>query len=199
MRIVCLLVFAVLIGKPSTIFGQDPRMSDHSKEALKGTVEVTLASDKHSYKQHDSIWLTAHVKNVGLTPLFVFPRTSFEDDGDGVFVVKITDAPKCNSLVTTHAGTPAPPSKDLKFADYVQTSWKLLKPGESIEASDLFDKVHPLCPGKYSLTVTYLTELFWWAGDSIHASEADLPFPALFGAYRGNTISFKVRAGDYTH
>jgi len=143
--------------------------------------------------------LTAHVKNIGSAPFFVFPKSSFEDDGDGVFIVRITEAPKCNGLVTTHAGTPAPPAKELKFVDYVQTSWKLLKPGESIETSDLFDKIHPLCPGKYSLTVTYLTELFWWTGESIQASETDLPFPALFGAYRGNAISFKVRAGDYTH
>jgi hypothetical protein len=187
------------MGNAFTVFGQDSRMSDHSKEALKGAVEVTISSDRHSYKQHDSIWLTAHVKNVGEIPFFVFPQTSFEDDGDGVFIVRIKEAPKCNSLVTNHAGTPVPPAKDLKFADYVQTSWELLKPGELMQASDLFDKIHPLCPGKYSLTVTYLTELFWWTGDSIHASEAELPFPAVFGAYRGNTVSFRVRTGDYSH
>jgi len=199
MRIACAVVFAGLVGSAFSVFGQDSRMSDHAKDALKGAVEVTITSDRHSYKQHDSIWLTAHVKNVGGAPFFVFPRTSFEDDGDGVFIVRITEAPKCNSLVTTHAGTPAPPAKDLKFADYVQKSCKLLKPGESMEASDLFDKIHSLCPGRYSLTVAYLTELFWWTRENIHASETDLPFPALFGTYRGNTVSFQVRAGDYTH
>jgi hypothetical protein len=187
-------LFAGFIASAFTVFGQDSRMSDHSKEALKSAVEVSISSDRHSYKQPDSIRLIAQVKNVGEAPFFVFPQASFEDDGDGVFVVRITETPKCNSVVTNGAGTPAPPAKDLKFADYVRTSWKLLKPAESMQASDLFDKIYPLCPGKYSLTVAYLTELFWWTGGSIHASEAELPFPAVFGVYRVNTISFQVRA-----
>jgi len=53
MGIVRSLVFAGLIGHTFTVLGQDSRMSDHSKEALKNAVEVSIASDRHSYKQHD--------------------------------------------------------------------------------------------------------------------------------------------------
>lgn len=135
------------------VFGQDHRMSDRSKEALKGAVEVSVSSDRYSYKQGEPILLTATIKNVGGAPFYVFPRTSFEDDGDGVFIVRVTETPKCKLGYTNMAGTPAPPAKDLKFADYVQGTWKLLKPGESLDAHDAFHKItSPLCPGKYALT-----------------------------------------------
>jgi hypothetical protein len=169
-------------------------MSNRWKEALKGAVEISLSSDKQSYKRGEPISLTATIKNVGEAPFYVFPRTSFEDDGDGAFIVRITETPKCRLVVTNMAGTPAPPAKDLKFVDYVQTDWKLLKPGESLEAREIFHKIDsPLCPGRYALTVSYRTELFWWAGERIHESESELQFPAVFGTYRGNSVTFQVR------
>ena len=49
MGIVRSLVFAGLIGHTFTVLGQDSRMSDHSKEALKNAVEVaTLISDSRA-------------------------------------------------------------------------------------------------------------------------------------------------------
>jgi len=145
-----------------------------------------------------NLYGTAQIKNVGEASVFVFPRTSFEDDGDGVFIVRVTETPKCKFVFTNHAGTPAPPTKDLRFADYVQSSWKLLKPGKSLQAQNVFRKIDsPLCPGKYALTVTYLTELFWWTGERIHASESELPFPAVFGVYRGNAITFQVQGTNW--
>lgn len=192
----CLLL-AILMGSSLVASGQDSRMSDHSKEALKGAVEVSVSSDRQSYKHGEPILLTATIKNVGEAPFYVFPRTSFEDDGDGVFIVRVTETPKCKLGYTNMAGTPAPPAKDLKFVDYVQTTWKLLKPGESLQAHDVFHKINsPLCPGKYALTVSYLTELFWWSGERIHASDAELAFPAVFGLYRGNAITFQVQGTD---
>jgi len=198
MRIRRLLLLAGLIGSALMASGQDSRMSDRSKEVFKGAVEVSVSRDKHSYKQGEPIWLTAQIKNVGEASVFVFPRTSFEDDGDGVFIVRVTETPKCKFVFTNHAGTPAPPTKDLRFADYVQSSWKLLKPGKSLQAQNVFRKIDsPLCPGKYALTVTYLTELFWWTGERIHASESELPFPAVFGVYRGNAITFQVQGTNW--
>jgi hypothetical protein len=66
-------------------------MSDRSKETLKGAIEVSLSVDRHVYKQGEPIWLTAEIKNVGQAPVFIFPRTSFEDDGDGVIVVRVME------------------------------------------------------------------------------------------------------------
>jgi hypothetical protein len=109
------------MGSNLRFFGQDSRMSNRWKEALKGAVEISLSSDKQSYKRGEPISLTATIKNVGEAPFYVFPRTSFEDDGDGAFIVRITETPKCRLVVTNMAGTPAPPAKDLKFVDYVQT------------------------------------------------------------------------------
>ena len=107
MRIRRLLLLAGLIGSALMASGQDSRMSDRSKEVFKGAVEVSVSRDKHSYKQGEPIWLTAQIKNVDEASVFVFPRTSFEDDGDGVFIVRVTETPKCKFVFTNHAGTPA--------------------------------------------------------------------------------------------
>src|SRR5215471_6115676 len=146
------LLLPLLMGSTLTTLSQDSRMSDRWKEALKEAVEIKLSSDKQSYGRSEPISLTATIRNVGKVPFYVFPRTSFEDDGDGVFMVRITEAPNCKMAVNNMAGTVAPPAKDLKFEDYVQTEWKLLKPGESLQAKDALYKIDPpFCPGKYAL------------------------------------------------
>ena len=106
------LLLAVLMASTPGVWGQDSRMSERSKDALKGAIDVSVSSDKHSYKQGEQIWLTATIKNVGATPFYVFPRTSFQDDGDGVFIVRVTETPKCKLVFTGGAGTPAPPAKE---------------------------------------------------------------------------------------
>ena len=173
--------------------GQDDRMSDRSKELLKGEVGVILSTDKNIYRGGEPIWLTAQIKNLGQTPFFVVDNSHFEDGGDAAFVVRLTDAPQCELLMANMSGSPAPPAKDLSFADYVRKSWRVLNPGDSLESREIFDQVRsPLCPGKYTLGVTYVTELFWWTAERIHASESELPFPAAFGVYHGNSVSFEV-------
>jgi len=191
------LFLSWLVASALGASGQDSRMSDRSKQALRDAVEVKLSSDKHLYKRGEAVWLTAQVKNIGETPVFVFPRTSFDDDGDGAFVIRVKETPHCKLTGTNMAGTPGPPAKDLQFADYIRTSCKLLKPGEFLQARDVLHKITPpFCPGKYTLTVAYLTELFWWTREKIQASESELEFPAVYGAYRGNAITFEVAGED---
>jgi hypothetical protein len=188
------LLLPLLMGSTLRFFGQDSRMSDQWKEALKGAVEISLSSDKQSYGRGEPISLTATIKNAGKVPFYVYPRTSFADDGEGVFMVRITEAPNCKGGANNMAGTVAPPAKDLKFVAYVQTEWKLLKPGESLQAKDVFYKIDPqFCPGKYALSVSYRTELLWWTVEKIHESDSELPFPAVFGTYQGKSITFEVR------
>ena len=169
-------------------------MSQRFRYRLQGNVNVSLSTNKSLYSFGEPVFLTAAITNSGKEPFYLYPHAAFEEDGEGVFILKTVRTPKCNMTGRGGAGTIAPPAEGLKFSDYVSDSWLLLPPGAFFGITRPFDKLSPLCPGTYTLSVTYLTELFWWNKDRIQASEGELKFPAAYGAYRGNTVTFRVRA-----
>jgi hypothetical protein len=167
-------------------------MSEKTKALLANSVAVTLSPNKSVFRFQEPVFLTARIENRGHAPIYVFPNGSFEEDGDGAFVVKVVDAPKCKATGRGMAGTPAPPSKDLKFAEWVKSHWLLLPPRGFLKKTEQFTKLQPLCPGIYVLKIYYLTELFWWDKERIQDSEGELPYPGAYGVYKGNTVRFRI-------
>lgn len=174
------------------IAGQDARMSDASKAALNSVVQVILTSDKSVYQRGESITVRAELRNIGTQPFYIYPKVQFGLDGNGIFRVYLKPLQPCRRIVRGEFIDEAAAPPLLEFADYIQKTWRLLRPGEliSVTASGV---VSAPCPGRYELGGEYFTKLQAWSGKRIAQSESKLQYPVAFGSFRATPSIIEVQ------
>ncbi|MCU1309424.1 MAG: hypothetical protein JWO20_549 [Candidatus Angelobacter sp.] len=158
-------------------------------------VEVSVRPNKLSYRLGEFIFLTVQLKNTSTTPVYVHPAFGLGLDGNGVFHVYAKALGVCPNE-QGYGGFVEYVAADekLTFAEYVESHWLLLQPGQFIgQTYTVAYRDAPKCTGKYKLTVRYYNKVGGWSMDRINATKAKLKYPFVSGLFEGSPVPITIR------
>jgi hypothetical protein len=157
-------------------------------------VEISVRPEKSSYRLGEPIVVTVQLKNTAQTPIYVHPGFRVGLDGNGVFYVGAKALGVCkDNQGWGEAVDYVAADEKLTFAEYVESHWLLLQPGQFIgQTYTLAYRDAPKCTGKYNLTVRYFNKVGGWSLERINATKAKLNYPIVSGLFEGSPVPITV-------